>query len=51
MDAQVTKEHFLNIMKERAKVYGLFGFEVPLKMHLTATEFTVENEMLTPTMK
>lgn len=51
LDSQITKEFFLNIMKEKAKEQGLFGFEVPLKIHLTSTEMTTENEMLTPTMK
>lgn len=28
-----------------------FGFEIPQKIHLTATNFTPENDILTPTFK
>ena len=48
---QGTKDHFMTVMNERAKEHGLFGFEVPQKLHLTCTEFTTDNEMMTPTMK
>ena len=39
------------MMKDRAKEYGLYGFEVPQNIHLTSTEFSIENGMLTPTHK
>ena len=51
LKAEATKEHFLNIMKERAKEKNLFGFEVPTKILLTSTEFSSDNDMLTPTFK
>jgi len=28
-----------------------FGYEIPQKIHLTATNFTPENDILTPTFK
>jgi long-chain acyl-CoA synthetase len=43
--------HFLAEMKKAGKEAGFFGFEIPLKLHLTSTAFSVENEILTPTFK
>lgn len=38
-------------MKSVGKDSGLFGFEIPQKIHLVADLQTVENGLLTPTMK
>jgi len=51
LKAEATKEHFIAIMKEKAKEKNLFGFEVPTKILLTSTEFSSDNDMLTPTFK
>lgn len=32
-------------------VFQFFGFEIPLKVHLSSHVFTVENDILTPTFK
>lgn len=45
------KEHVHNQMGEKRKQHNLNGLEIPKNVHFTATEFTVENDMLTPTFK
>lgn len=40
-----------NEIKAKCKEAGLFGFEIPTKIHLTSTLFTIENDLLTPTFK
>ena len=54
------KDHFENkdlkaeIIKELDKFgrsNGLKGFELPKKIHLTQERFSVENQIITPTMK
>ena len=44
-------DHFISIFKDIAKKQGLFGFEVPQKVYLSAEEFSTENGCLTWTMK
>ena len=51
LQEQAVKDKFVRIFKDQAKKHGLFGFEVPQKVHLSAEEFTSANEMLTWTMK
>lgn len=41
----------LDEIKALSKAAGFFGFEIPLKIHLTSTVFTPENDLLTPTFK
>lgn len=45
------KWFILDEIKKMAKQAGFFGFEVPFKIHLTSTIFSVENDILTPTFK
>ena len=42
---------FQNEMVLKSREAGLFGFEIPLKAHLTTIAFTSENDLLTPTFK
>ena len=42
---------YLEDIKKLSKEAGFFGFEIPLKVHLTSTTFTIENDLLTPTFK
>ena len=35
----------------KSREAGLFGFEIPQKIHLTTNAFTPENDILTPTFK
>ena len=46
-----TFKFLLDEIKSKCKEAGFFGFEIPTKIHLTTTAFTIENELLTPTMK
>jgi len=45
------REAVTKIIKEKAKAAGLHGFETPQAVYLYDDEFTVENDMLTPTLK
>jgi len=45
------KKFFLDTMRKLGKEAGFFGFEIPLKVHLSSYIFTVENDCLTPTFK
>jgi len=38
-------------IKAKCKEAGFFGFEIPSRIHLTSTQFTIENDLLTPTFK
>lgn len=46
-----TQEFMTAEVKTKCKEGGFFGFEIPQKIHLTAEQWTVENELLTPTFK
>jgi len=41
----------LNEVKTHGKSGGLFGFEIPTKIHVSADLFSVDNDLLTPTFK
>jgi long-chain acyl-CoA synthetase len=51
----IQKEEFKELVKEqmgeKRKLHNLNGLEIPKNVHFTANEFTVENDMLTPTFK
>ena len=42
---------YIDEMVHKAREAGLFGFEIPQKVHLTSTPFTPDNDILTPTFK
>ena len=42
---------YLDDIKKQSKDAGFFGFETPLKIHITSTVFSIENDLLTPTFK
>lgn len=44
-------KHILEEIFAKSREAGFFGFEIPQKVHLTATAFTSENDILTPTFK
>jgi long-chain acyl-CoA synthetase len=44
-------ELMVSEIKTKCKEAGFFGFEIPLKVHVSSTVFTVENDLLTPTFK
>ncbi|TNV82230.1 hypothetical protein FGO68_gene15799 [Halteria grandinella] len=46
-----TKAFIFDQVKSVGKDSGLFGFEIPQKIHIVADMQTVENGLLTPTMK
>jgi len=48
--AQVS-ELLLGEIKKKCKESGCFGFEIPARVHVTGTLFSVENDLLTPTFK
>lgn len=41
----------LNDIKTNGKAGGLFGFEIPTKIHISAELFSADNDLLTPTFK
>ena len=43
--------HLLNDIKTNGKAGGLFGFEIPTRIHVTSETFTADNDLLTPTFK
>eukprot|EP01110_Echinostelium_bisporum_P002556 TRINITY_DN1625_c3_g1_i1.p1 TRINITY_DN1625_c3_g1~~TRINITY_DN1625_c3_g1_i1.p1 ORF type:complete len:655 (+),score=276.54 TRINITY_DN1625_c3_g1_i1:38-2002(+) len=45
------KDQVLSHIKEKGKQQRLQGFEIPQNVHVTEEAFTVENDLLTPTMK
>lgn len=45
------KTLLFNEVKGKCKEAGFFGFEIPSKIHVTSTMFTMENDLLTPTFK
>jgi long-chain acyl-CoA synthetase len=45
------KAFLLNDVKTKGKEGGLFGFEIPTKIHVTDELFSAENDLLTPTFK
>lgn len=55
MDAFLKSQDWLDIVTERfdqaKKQAGFTGLEIPRKFHFTREEFTLENNLLTPTMK
>jgi len=51
LDDERTKKFYLEELKTNAKAAGFFGFEIPLKVHLSSIAFTIENDILTPTFK
>ena len=55
MDAFFKSKEWLDLVIEKfteaKKEAGLTGLEVPKKYHFDRTEFTLENDLLTPTMK
>ena len=48
---QVLKTEILNDMDKIGRKYDLKGFEIPKKIYLSKEDFTIENNMMTPTMK
>jgi long-chain acyl-CoA synthetase len=42
---------YLEDIKKQSKDAGFFGFETPLKIHITSTVFSIDNDLLTPTFK
>jgi len=46
-----TEQFMMDEIKRTSKEEGFYGFEIPQKIHMTATQFTVENELLTPSFK
>ena len=38
-------------MKKLCREAGFSGFEIPSAVHLTETQFSVDNDLLTPTFK
>ncbi len=45
------KKLLLDEIKTKGKEGGLFGFEIPTRIHITSTLFSVDNDLLTPTFK
>ena len=45
------KEFLLAEIKAKGKEGGLFGFEIPTKVTVIHTPFSMENDLLTPTFK
>ena len=48
---QYLKTEILNDMDKIGRKYDLKGFEIPKKIYLSKEDFTIENNMMTPTMK
>lgn len=46
-----TNKMILEDIKKFCKQANLFGFEIPVKINLTSTVFSVDNDLLTPTFK
>ncbi|KAJ1987610.1 medium-chain fatty acid-CoA ligase faa2 [Coemansia sp. RSA 1358] len=44
-------EHFVGFISEWGRSHGLKGFEIPKNVYLEYSPFTIENEILTPTLK
>ena len=42
---------YLEDIKKQSKDAGFFGFETPMKIHITSTVFSIDNDLLTPTFK
>jgi long-chain acyl-CoA synthetase len=51
INGDVFKNHLESLIKQTRKNENLTGLEVPKKWFCTADEFTVENDLLTPTFK
>jgi len=51
MEDSRVKKAALDSMTAHAKKSGLKGFETVRDIHLTSTQFTVENNTMTPTFK
>ena len=45
------KEEIIKEIDDFGRKNGLKGFEIPKKIHLFKDEFSVENQVMTPTMK
>jgi long-chain acyl-CoA synthetase len=41
----------MNEIKTKCREAGFFGFEIPQRIHITSTLFSVDNDLLTPTFK
>ena len=50
-DSQDLKTDIIKELDKYGRSNGLKGFELPKKIHLTKEHFTVENQIITPTMK
>ena len=50
-DSQDLKTDIVKELDKYGRSNGLKGFELPKKIHLTKEHFTVENQIITPTMK
>lgn len=48
---QRTNKAYLDEIKKLSKEAGFFGFEVPIKIQLSTTVFSIDNDLLTPTFK
>ena len=45
------KNDIINIMDKFGREKNLMGFELPKKVYLVKEPFSIENEIMTPTMK
>jgi long-chain acyl-CoA synthetase len=48
---QKVKDFLLAEIKAKGKEGGLFGFEIPTRILVITTPFSMENDLLTPTFK
>ena len=50
-DSQDLKADIVKELDKYGRSNGLKGFELPKKIHLTKERFSIENQIITPTMK
>jgi long-chain acyl-CoA synthetase len=51
LESKELKATVLSQMEAKAKEYGLSGIERVKKVHITASQFAVTNDLVTPTFK